>query len=122
MDLGQITNPSKLTLVNGEPISVMVTDLAPEDFRQGKTEQSLERVTLDVATVANILHVLEGIAANERPGSRNGGQGTAGNAGWRHRARRGRDPHGGRVTLKWIRGTAKRWSRLRSGPGRGRTG
>jgi hypothetical protein len=53
----------KLTLVNGEPISVLVTDLDPADFQQGETEKSLERATRDAASVANTLHVLEGIAA-----------------------------------------------------------
>jgi hypothetical protein len=53
----------KLTLVNGEPISVIVTDLDPEDFQQGENEQSLKRASLDAASVANTLHVLEGIAA-----------------------------------------------------------
>jgi hypothetical protein len=59
----RIQQKFKLTLVNGEPISVIVTDLDPGDFQQGETEQSLERATLDAASVANTLHVLEGIAA-----------------------------------------------------------
>ena len=59
----RIQQKFKLTLVNGDPISVIVTDLDPEDFQQGETEQSLERATLDAASVANTLHVLEGIAA-----------------------------------------------------------
>jgi hypothetical protein len=62
-DRSRIQQKFKLTLVNGEPISVLVTDLDPEDFQQGETEQSLERATLDAASVANTLHVLEGIAA-----------------------------------------------------------
>jgi hypothetical protein len=56
----------KLTLVNGEPISVIVTDLDPEDFEQGEDADSLSRATLDAASVANTLHVLEGIAAEGR--------------------------------------------------------
>ena len=59
----RIQQKFKLTLVNGEPISVIVADFDPEDFRQGETEQSLEKATLDAASVANTLHVLEGIAA-----------------------------------------------------------
>jgi hypothetical protein len=59
----QIQQRFKLTLVNGEPISVSVTDLDPEDFQPGETEQLLERATLDAASVASTLHVLEGIAA-----------------------------------------------------------
>lgn len=62
----RIQQKFKLTLVNGEPISVIVTDLDPDDFEQGETEQSLERATLDAASVANTLHVLEGIAAEGR--------------------------------------------------------
>jgi hypothetical protein len=62
-DRSRIQQTFKLTLVNGEPISVIVTDLDPEDFHQGETEQSLEKATLDAASVANTLHVLEGIAA-----------------------------------------------------------
>ena len=52
-----------LTLVNGDPISVIVTDLDPEDIRQGEDEYSLSEAALDAANVANTLHVLEGIAA-----------------------------------------------------------
>ena len=52
-----------LTLVNGNPISVIVTDLDPEDIRRGEDEDSLSEATLDAASVANTLHVLEGIAA-----------------------------------------------------------
>jgi hypothetical protein len=59
----RIQQKFKLTLVNGEPISVIVTDLDPEDFQQGETEQSLEMATFDGASVANTLHVLEGVAA-----------------------------------------------------------
>jgi hypothetical protein len=59
----RIQQKFKLTLVNGDPISVIVSDLDPEDFEQGETEQSLKRATLDAASVANTLHVLEGIAA-----------------------------------------------------------
>jgi hypothetical protein len=62
-DKSRIQQKFKLTLVNGEEISTVVTDLDPEDFQQGETEQSLERATLDAASVANTLHVLEGIAA-----------------------------------------------------------
>ena len=62
----RIQQKFKLTLVNGEPISVIVTDLDPDDFGQGETEQSLERAALDAASVANTLHVLEGIAAEGR--------------------------------------------------------
>ncbi|MGH3266629.1 MAG: hypothetical protein ACRDNS_32115, partial [Trebonia sp.] len=54
----------KLTLVNGEPVDVVVTDLDPEDFREGENQRSLESATLDAASVANTLHVLEGIAAD----------------------------------------------------------
>ncbi|MGD0700526.1 MAG: hypothetical protein ABSA02_11650 [Trebonia sp.] len=59
----RIQQKFKLTLVNGDPISVIVSDLDPEDFEQGETEQSLKRATLDAASVPNTLHVLEGIAA-----------------------------------------------------------
>ena len=70
----RIQQKFKLTLVNGEPISVIVTDLDPDDFQQGETEQSLERATLDAASVANTLHVLKASPPKERPGSRNGGR------------------------------------------------
>jgi hypothetical protein len=66
-----------LTLVNGDPISVIVTDLDPEDIQQGEDEYSLSEATLDAASVTNTLHVLEGIAA-EGMGwfqERNAGQG-----------------------------------------------
>jgi hypothetical protein len=53
----------KLTLINGDPISAIVTDLDPEDFQQGEDADSLASATLDAASVANTLHVLEGIAA-----------------------------------------------------------
>jgi hypothetical protein len=53
----------KLTLVNGDPISVTVTDLDPEDLQQGEDGDSLSNATLDAASVTNTLHVLEGIAA-----------------------------------------------------------
>jgi hypothetical protein len=59
----RIQQKFKLTLVNGEPISVIVADFDPEDFQQGETEQLLEKATLDAASVASTLHVLEGIAA-----------------------------------------------------------
>jgi hypothetical protein len=52
-----------LTLMNGNPISVIVSDLDPEDIRQGEDEYSLSEAVLDAASVANTLHVLEGIAA-----------------------------------------------------------
>ena len=52
-----------LTLVNGDPISVIVTDLDPGDIQQGEDECSVSEATLDAASVANTLHVLEGIAA-----------------------------------------------------------
>jgi hypothetical protein len=62
----RIQQEFKLTLVNGEPISVVVTDLDPQDFEQGEDAESLSRATLDAASVANTLHVLEGIAAEGR--------------------------------------------------------
>ena len=49
--------------MNGDPISVIVTDLDPEDIQQGEDEDSLSEAALDAANVANTLHVLEGIAA-----------------------------------------------------------
>jgi hypothetical protein len=52
-----------LTLVNGDQIRVIVTDLDPEDIRPGEDEYSLSEAALDAASVANTLHVLEGIAA-----------------------------------------------------------
>lgn len=52
-----------LTLVNGDPISVIVTDLDPEDIQQGEDEYSRSEATLDAASVTNTLHLLEGIAA-----------------------------------------------------------
>jgi hypothetical protein len=52
-----------LTLVNGEPISVIVTDLDPDDFQPGEDADSLTKAMLDAASVADTLHVLEGIAA-----------------------------------------------------------
>jgi hypothetical protein len=65
-DKARIQQEFKLALVNGEQITAIVTDLDPENFQQGETEQSLERATLDAASVANTLHVLEGIAAEGR--------------------------------------------------------
>jgi hypothetical protein len=50
--------------VNGDPISVIVTDLNTEDIQQGEDEYSLSEATLDAVGVANTLHVLEGIAAD----------------------------------------------------------
>jgi len=66
-----------LTLVNGDPISVIVTDLDPEDIQQGEDEYSLSEATLDAASVANTLHLLEGIAAEGKGWfqERNTGQG-----------------------------------------------
>jgi hypothetical protein len=52
-----------LTLVNGDQISVIVTDLDPEDIRPGEDEYSISEAALDAVGVANTLHVLEGIAA-----------------------------------------------------------
>jgi hypothetical protein len=71
----------KLTLVNGEPISVIVTDLDPEDFQQGENEQSLKRASLDAASVANTLHVLEGIAAEGKAWFQEGRTGHSHTAG-----------------------------------------
>jgi hypothetical protein len=65
-DKSRIRQEFELTLVNGEQISAIVTDLNPENFEPGETEQSLERATLDAASVASTLHVLEGIAAEGR--------------------------------------------------------
>jgi hypothetical protein len=67
-----------LTLVNGNPISVIVTDLDPKDIRQGEDEYSLSEAALDAASVANTLHVLEGIAAEGKGWfqERNTGQGS----------------------------------------------
>lgn len=62
-DRSRIQQEFELRLVNGDPISVIITDLDPENFEPGETEQSLEGATLDAASVANTLHVLEGIAA-----------------------------------------------------------
>jgi hypothetical protein len=66
-----------LTLVNGDPISVIVTDLDPEDIQQGEDEYSLSEAALDAASVANTLHLLEGIAAEGKGWfqERNTGQG-----------------------------------------------
>jgi hypothetical protein len=55
-----------LTLVNGDPISVIVTDIDPDDIRPGEDEYSASEAALDAASVANTLHVLEGIAAEGR--------------------------------------------------------
>jgi hypothetical protein len=77
----RIQQTFKLTLVNGEPISVIVTDLDPEDFKEGETEQSLERATLDAASVANTLHVLEGIAAEGKAWLQQRREGHSRNAG-----------------------------------------
>lgn len=52
-----------LTLVNGDQISVIVTALDPKDIRPGEDEYSISEAALDAASVANTLHVLEGIAA-----------------------------------------------------------
>ncbi len=60
----RIQQTFKLTLINGDPISTIVTDLDPEDFQQGEDADSLSTATLDAASVANTLHVLEGIAAD----------------------------------------------------------
>jgi hypothetical protein len=59
----RIQQSFRLTLVNGDPISVIVTDLDPEEFQQGEDADSLSRATLDAASVTNTLHVLESIAA-----------------------------------------------------------
>jgi hypothetical protein len=77
----RIQQKFKLTLVNGDPISVIVTDLDPDDFQQGETEQSLERATRDAASVANTLHVLEGIAAEGKAWLREQRTGLGRNAG-----------------------------------------
>jgi hypothetical protein len=53
----------KLTLVNGEPINIIVTDLDPRTSSRERTNNRWRRATPDAASVANTLHVLEGIAA-----------------------------------------------------------
>jgi hypothetical protein len=63
-----------LTLVNGDPISVIVTDLDPEDIQQGEDEYSLSEATLDAASVTNTLHLLEALLPKARAGSRSGTQ------------------------------------------------
>lgn len=52
-----------LTLVNGNPVTALVTDLSPDDIEEGEDAESLAKATLDTASVANTLHILEGIAA-----------------------------------------------------------
>jgi hypothetical protein len=59
----RIQQKFNLTLVNGEPISVVVTDLNPADFQPGEDADSLSKATHDAASVANTLYVLEGVAA-----------------------------------------------------------
>lgn len=57
---GQIT--FKLTLTNGAPISVKVTD-PPSEFTEDEDPRSASPATLDTAGLGNALHVLEGVAA-----------------------------------------------------------
>ncbi|MGX7675611.1 hypothetical protein [Plantactinospora sp. DSM 117369] len=53
----------ELTLVNGEPISVRVTESHTEDPRQDEDPEMLSQVTLDASGLPRTLNVLEGIAA-----------------------------------------------------------
>jgi hypothetical protein len=49
--------------MNGNPISIIVSDVNREEIQQGEDEDSLTKASLDAASVADTLHVLEGIAA-----------------------------------------------------------
>jgi hypothetical protein len=52
-----------LTLVNGQPVTVDVTDIGLADLEPGEDEKTISDATLDAASLTNTLHVLEGIAA-----------------------------------------------------------
>ena len=53
----------ELTLVNGEPIEVPVTEDVAEDIQPGEDERTLSDVSLDASGLPRTLTVLEGIAA-----------------------------------------------------------
>lgn len=59
----RIQQKFKLTLVNGESVPVIVSDLNLEEIQPGEDEESISNATLDAASLTNTLHVLEGIAA-----------------------------------------------------------
>ncbi|MEO3929315.1 hypothetical protein ABGB07_36505 [Micromonosporaceae bacterium B7E4] len=60
---GEQQQTFELTLVNGEPISVRVTESHTEDSRQDEDPEMLSQVTLDASGLPRTLNVLEGIAA-----------------------------------------------------------
>jgi hypothetical protein len=56
----------ELTLVNGQPITVTVTESSTErteQLQQGEDPGTLSRLALDATGLSNTLHVLEGVAA-----------------------------------------------------------
>ena len=53
----------ELTLMNGEPRNIRVTDSAGDKTDAGKDAHSLARMSLHAAGFAHTLHILEGIAA-----------------------------------------------------------
>jgi len=56
----------ELTLVNGQPIEVEVTESSTENteqLQQGEDPSALSRLALDATGLTNTLHVLEGVAA-----------------------------------------------------------
>lgn len=53
----------ELTLVNGEPISVRVTESSTDGIQPGEDPQTLSEVALDASGLKHTLNVLEGIAA-----------------------------------------------------------
>jgi hypothetical protein len=59
----------ELTLVNGDPIKVRVTETSTEETEQllpGESSDVLSRLALDSTGLTNTLHVLEGVAAEGR--------------------------------------------------------
>ncbi len=54
----------ELSLVNGQPISVPVTESAMEYALPGESEANLSEVAVDAAGLPTALHVLEGVAAS----------------------------------------------------------
>lgn len=53
----------ELTLVNGNPISIRVTESSTEEIQPGEDPWSLSQVALDASGLLHTLNVLEGIAA-----------------------------------------------------------
>jgi hypothetical protein len=53
----------ELTLVNGDPLSVRVTEANAEGIRPGEDQSRLAELSLDASGLSHTLHILEGIAA-----------------------------------------------------------